>query len=340
MTRSSTSEPSKLDGEASFGDSTRDGAPGHPRAPQRRGRGPSRPAREAGLAQREATSSRTAARLAAALGACGLWLAPHAAGAQADDPAGQGQPAPPGEPSPICTDRPTKSNAPCTVDAGRLQYESDLFNGSFMREGGQTTDLYLATNPTLKYGLTSSVDVEVNLAPYEVVRTHDRSGATEVIGGVGDLYLRAKWNYYKAEGGGWSFSAIPYVKVPTARAGLGDGEAAGGLLLPISVKLTDKLALITVPEFDDVADGAGGGRHLNTAQLLNLAYSLPHDVTVYAELWGDWDHDPVRTTRQYSADVAVAWSLTKRFQVDGGLNLGLNRDTPGVQAYFGVSQKF
>ena len=91
---------------------------------------------------------------------------------------------------------------------------------------------------------------------------------------------------------------------------------------------------------DAYADSVGGGHHVNTAQLINIGYSLPHNVTVYGELYGDWNYDPVRTIRQYSADAAVAWGLTKYLQIDAGLNFGLNRYTPGVQAYFGVSQKF
>jgi len=30
----------------------------------------------------------------------------------------------------------------------------------------------------------------------------------------------------------------------------------------------------------------------------------------------------------------------KSFQLDGGVNLGLNRATPGVQVYLGVSKKY
>jgi hypothetical protein len=32
--------------------------------------------------------------------------------------------------TPICTDRPSKSNYACAVDAGRFQYETDLVNES------------------------------------------------------------------------------------------------------------------------------------------------------------------------------------------------------------------
>jgi hypothetical protein len=273
--------------------------------------------------------------------------------AKAQTPSGDSQDAPPpanDAPAPtaatstalssICTDRPTNSNAACTVDEGHWQYESDLFNGSFFREGGVTTDTYLVTNPTLKYGLTKSIDLEANIVPYEVVSTHDKSGAGGTLGGPGDLYLRLKWNFYNSADGKLSIAAIPYVKAPVARMGIGDGAFEGGVIVPIDYKLTDKITLATVPEVDAFKNSVGEGRHVNTAQLINVGYSLPQNITVYGELWGDWNDDPVKEIDQYSADVAAAWGVTNYFQLDAGLNFGLNRYTPGVQAYFGVSQKF
>ena len=41
---------------------------------------------------------------------------------------------------PFCTDRPTKSDGACTVDAGHFQIESDLFNATPQRSQGVTTD--------------------------------------------------------------------------------------------------------------------------------------------------------------------------------------------------------
>ena len=245
-----------------------------------------------------------------------------------------------GELPAICTDRPSKANGACTVDAGHLQLETDLFNGSFQRSGGVTTDTYLVTSPTLKYGLSETVDIEANLAPYEVVRTHDKFGGGGTLGGVGDLFLRLKWNAVSSADGKLSAGVIPYIKVPTARTGIGDGEVEGGLIVPASYALTGKLTATIGPEVDVYADSVGGGDHLNTAQLFNLAYSLPDRVTVYGEIYGDWNFDPRGTVRQYSADVAVAWGVTKYFQLDSGLNIGLNAATPDVQAYVGLSQKF
>lgn len=239
----------------------------------------------------------------------------------------------------ICTDRPTKSNVPCTVDAGHWQYETDLFNGTFLSVDGATTDTYLVINPTLKYGLTKTLDVEVNIAPYEIVHTKNNTGSHD-LEGIGDLYLKLKDNFYESADGKTSIAVIPYVKAPTARMGIGNGAVEGGVILPVSHKLTEALTFTTVPEADVLKDSTGDGHHFNTAQLVNLAYSLPDNVTVYSELWGDWNFDPAGTVRQYSADVAVAWGISKYFQIDGGVNFGLNRATPGIQAYVGLSQKF
>jgi hypothetical protein len=264
----------------------------------------------------------------------------------ADDPQSAGSP-PPAATAPantdlpaICTDRPTKSNNTCTVDEGHFQFESDLFNGTFQRTGGVTTDTYLLTNPTLKYGLTKDIDVEVNIAPYEIVRTHDKFGDSSTLGGIGDLYFTVKYDFYNSADGKFSIAAEPYVKAPTARAGIGDGAWEGGGVLTIAYKLTDALTVTTQPEVDDLKNTFGDGRHVNTAQLIDLNYSLPNNVSVAGELWGDWNYDPTGTIKQYSADAAISWGVTKYFQLDAGLNFGLNRATPGVQAYVGVSQKF
>lgn len=263
----------------------------------------------------------------------------QAAAPPAPAPAPAAAPADTG-PSAICTDRPTKVYGTCTVEAGHLQLETDLFNGAFLRLGGVTTDTYLVTNPTLKYGLTSKLDVEANIAPYVVVRSHDRFGEGATVGGVGDLYLRAKYAAYSSPDGRFTFSVVPYVKAPIARAGIGNGEVEGGSAFAVGYKLNDLWTLALAPEVDAYADADGSGRHVNHVEVINLGRSLPHNVTVSGEVWGDWNYDPAGTIRQYSADVAAAWGLTKFLQLDAGLNFGLNRYTPGVQAYVGVSRKF
>ena len=56
----------------------------------------------------------------------------------------------------------------------------------------------------------------------------------------------------------------------------------------------------------------------------------------------DEDFEPSGHSTQASFDLAAAWIPAKRpnFQLDGGVNLGLNKQTPAAQAYVGVSQRF
>jgi hypothetical protein len=243
----------------------------------------------------------------------------------------------------LCTDRPTKSTSPCTVDAGHWQVESDVYNFTQVSADGLTTTTQLFTNPTLKLGLTNNLDVEVNIAPYETVTTHDAAaGTTSTAAGVGDLFLRAKLNLAGDDGGTFGFALVPYIKVPTAPSGVGNGAVEGGLVAPLQFNLPMNWQLVIDPEIDALANAVGPGRHVNTSGLLSFSYPVTKTVTASAEVWGDVNFDPTGTVTQYSFDLGAAWIPPKAptFQLDGGVNLGLNRATPGVQAYIGVSRRF
>jgi len=77
--------------------------------------------------------------------------------AQADDPPAPDKsgytlfnPTPDADLRSLCTDRPTKSTSPCTVDAGHWQVESDVYNYTVQTDAGVTTTTQLFTNPTLR----------------------------------------------------------------------------------------------------------------------------------------------------------------------------------------------
>ena len=243
---------------------------------------------------------------------------------------------------PLCPDRPSKGTSACTVDAGHVQVEADLANLTHDASGGVTSDAWAFANPTLKLGVTDSFDIEANLAPYVLIRTHDRtSGARSTVSGIGDLFLRAKLNLAGNAGGAFGLALEPYVKAPTAPSSVGNGAWEGGLLAPISYNLPMGWSLGVTPEADVIANASGSGRHLAVALPVGLGHSLgPIAATV--EVWTSQDFDPAGTTRQYSLDFAAAWQPPRQpnLQLDGGVNLGLNSATPGVQVYVGVARRF
>jgi hypothetical protein len=237
----------------------------------------------------------------------------------------------------ICTDRPGKGNNACTVPAGSLQLETDLLNWTRMTDGGTRTDTILYTDPMLKFGLTGSSDLQVAIAPYEEVRT--RTGhVTDRIGGVGDLFVRYKKRLTAADAG-TQIALIPFVKAPTARRGIGNGKWEGGLAVPLGFDLKHDVSLGLSPEADLLADDDGSGRHLSLSNAVNLGKKIGR-VTLAGELWGSVNFDPAGTVRQASADVMATWLARRNLQFDAGANFGLNRETPEVQLYVGVSTLF
>jgi hypothetical protein len=240
--------------------------------------------------------------------------------------------------TPICTDRPSKSNYACTVDAGHFQYESDLANYSSLRQGDAQTMTWLILNPTLKYGVTDTLDVEANMTALEILRNQDTPGES-TLRGVSDLYLRVKYEFINLPNT-LQVAIIPYLEAPTGRAGIGERTVVGGALMPINYEPNSLLTLTLMPQANAAPNSVGTGKHLNTSEVFTLAVNLPRNFTLYTELWADWNIDPAGTIRQRSADVALAFGVTNYLQVDCGVNRGLNSATPQVQGYLGLSQKF
>jgi len=73
---------------------------------------------------------------------------------------------------------------------------------------------------------------------------------------------------------------------------------------------------------------------------MDLGWQATSQLNLSAELWGQWDWDPAGTTRQYSADTALAYLVGNRVQLDAGANFGLNRNTPDVELYAGFAELF
>ena len=243
---------------------------------------------------------------------------------------------------PFCTDRPTKANVPCAVDAGHFQYESDIINWTHAHTDGVTANEYLIPNPTFKVGLTNRIDLELNIAPAEIVSTSGGLGKQSLTG-VSNLIVRTKVNLAGPEGGDFQAVIIPYVQFPTAKPGIGNKAVEGGAIAPISFGLPQDFTLLFDPEIDILRNNDNTGRHTNFQNLANLSHALSDSVTGYLELWGQVNNDPAGTTKQASLDLALSWLVRPdlpNLQFDIGANIGLTSQTPRVQAYIGVSQRF
>ena len=238
-------------------------------------------------------------------------------------------------------DRPTRSNGPLTVDAGRFQYETDLVAYTHSNVGGVSTRTYVALDPTLKVGLTRRVDLELQFNGYTNTQVLDPGTGSTLsrADGAGDLVIRSKVNLVGNDGGAVAAALIPYVKLPAAARTLGNNQVEGGVIAPLSIKLPAGFVLTLVPELDVLRNANDSGKHVNFVGVLDLGYAVTDKLTVFAEVYGAAGTD-AHTPPVYTADAAAAYLLTDNMQLDAGVNVGLNRDTPNLQLYTGISQRF
>ncbi len=292
---------------------------------------------------------------AAAMSAMLLALASTAATAQASAPAAAtaqadsngalfdgGNTAPSGakkDTTKLCFERPTKSNAPCVLPKGSLQLETDIGNWTVSSDAGVRTDAIQYVNPTLKYGIGDYTDIEANIAPYVDVRTRDDTGVSH-LRGVGDLSLRLKHRLTNPNRT-VRYAVVGIVKVPTATLGIGNRQWEGGITAPVVVKLQKGWALTFSPEADLLADtDHPAQRHVQFVLGTVLQKPVTSKIVAFAELWTAQNYDPAGHIHQYSADVAVAYMLSPKIQIDLGGNLGLNRQTPRAQIIAGLGTRF
>ena len=240
---------------------------------------------------------------------------------------------------PICATRPGKSTAPCTVPAGHLQLETGLADWSVQNAGGER-DTSLAIGETaFRYGLSDRSEISLDVTPWE--RSGTRLGGThDSASGFGGLVASYK-QQLAAPDAALQLAMLPSVKIPTAKHSLGNGKWEAALAVPILYAIgKSPFSINLTPEVDWSADADGHSHHLGMVQVASLGWQLNEKLSVAGDLWGQWDWDPVGTTRQYSADGSVAYLVNSDLQLDAGANFGLNRNTPDIELYGGISKRF
>lgn len=240
---------------------------------------------------------------------------------------------------PICADRPGKGTSACTVPAGHWQVETGLADWTLDKLGGERNTSVVIGETTVKYGLTDRSDIEVDVTPWQRA-TSSGPGFRDSASGIGDVDVIYKQGLTSSDAP-VQVTLYPFVKIPTAKRSLGNGKWEGGLKLPIGYAIPKSpLSIGLTPEVDWAADADGHGHHAAMVQVASLGWQANDKLNLSAEIWGQWDWDPAGTTRQASADGSVAYLLSNSVQLDAGANFGLNKQTPDVELYAGISKRF
>lgn len=238
-------------------------------------------------------------------------------------------------------DRPNKGTSPITVDAGHLQIESDLFGIVYDGYNNSNTIArqFFTADPVIKLGLTDHWDIEINLGGYQDLHVKDRgAGQTSRYSGYGDTVLKTKINLWGANGGDTALAVVPYIKIPTAGAGLGNDHVEGGVIGAYSYSLPWKITATLTPEVDVFENGNNRGSHMAFTGSINFSRPITETLTANVELWTQVQ--AAHTPTQFSLDLALAYAIGDNSQIDAATYVGLNKATPDVIGYVGFAHRF
>lgn len=240
----------------------------------------------------------------------------------------------------LSTDRPDKTESPYTVDAGRFQIETDLVTYTIDRPDGFRSETLTVAPINLKAGLTNRVDLQVVFDAYVRQTVTDRSTNFETTAsGVGDVTVRVKANLWGDDGGDTALAVMPFLKLPTNTDGLGNDAVEGGIIIPLAIRLTDRVGLGLMTEIDVLEDADGDGHSPSFINSATLAFGLTDRLGMYTELYtersaqdgADW----IATI-----DVGFTYGVTANLQLDAGVNLGVTEAADDIQLFVGVSRRF
>jgi hypothetical protein len=235
------------------------------------------------------------------------------------------------------TDRPDVTESPFTVDAGHFQYESDLVRLAKEKDEITRQRTLLINQANLKLGITGSTEVQLVVQSYGKQQETDlATGIRSSAGGFGELSFRIKQNLKGNDGGGFVLAVMPYVKFPTSVLEE-HGRYEGGVIVPMQVKLPGEWKLGLQLEADRLKDKYGQGMHTELLQSLTFSHELIKDMDGIAETYYRYDFKQHHWANFLNAALQV--SLSKDFNLDAGLNYGLQADAE-KNYFIGTSFRF
>ena len=245
------------------------------------------------------------------------------------------KPTPPGDMRSLNSDRPSVTTGPYTVDAGHLQFEASFLQYTHDYAQGRHADSFDVMPTNCRVGLTSQTEIDLLIDPYQNVASYSPA-QTMRFQGFGDTTLQGKLNIWGNDGGASAFGIISFAKLPTGAAGISNHHVEGGVILPISVALTDGLSLAGMAEFSIDRNASNTGCGWDMTDTLVLTKTLTPSTSVYVEYVGV---APIQAGRSFAAsvDLGAAFQLNDNLQLDIAGNIGLSKSLPEFTILSGIT---
>lgn len=241
----------------------------------------------------------------------------------------------------LTSDRPDATESPFTVDRGRVQVEMSFAEYTRDRHNPEREDIRVTAwrfaPVNVRVGLTPRAELQFVIDSFAEVKTDDRAvGITNRTRGFGDVTVRAKWNFWGNDGGKTALGLMPFVKLPTARHGLGNNAFEGGVILPFAAELGGGWGFGAMTELDVVRNQADSGYTAVWVNTATVSRGLTERAGIFFELASAvGEGKPVLT-----GNVGLTYAVNDDLQLDVGVNVGLTRSADDLTLFTGFVKRF
>jgi hypothetical protein len=229
---------------------------------------------------------------------------------------------------PLEPDRPDVTNGSRIVETGLLQLE---VGGIFSRVS--PSENAFGSPITLRLGIAEWIEARIGTDGF----LWDAEGGTHA-SSLGNVQVGAKLRLWADPGGIPVLSILPSVNLPVASSekGLGSGDPDYTLAFLTGTDVATRGHVDF--NYGVGAIGAGGGLPHFVQHLVSVSASLAltDRWNPYFETFWFSKIDPVRGAMT-AIDFGAVYTLTPRFAIDGGIQLGATRAAPDFAAFGGVS---
>ena len=239
----------------------------------------------------------------------------------------------------LCPERPGQTTPPCTVEPGHVILETSVADWVLQQSPDSRVDTVTIGQSALRIGVANHAEVAIGWMPFAASRTRDKAtGLIDRQSGIGDITLVVKRNF--GDGSSPLFAVKAYATLPVGHAPSGLGDWSAGILVPMSLPFTDAVQLALTPEIDAAVNSSGNGRHLAFGSAIGLGFKLSKTVSLGTDIRMLRDDDPSGNATKITAGLSIAVQSGDDLQFDTGSNVGLNRNSPDVEVYLGISKRF
>ena len=248
-------------------------------------------------------------------------------------------PTPDGALRDMSTDRPDKTESAYTVDAGRIQIETDLLAYTRDREDGFTTETLDIMPFNFKIGLTNDADLQIVYGSFSRVWVDGPLGFNDSESGAGDLVIRLKRNIWGNDGGRTALAVMPFVKLPTSTFADANDDVEGGVIVPLAIDIGNGVGIGLMTEVDDLRSEVDGGYQPSFINSATASFELTQKLGMYVEIFTERSAETDAQT-VVTFDTGLTYAVTDNLQLDVGANIGVTDVADDINVFAGMSRRF